>query len=48
MQKLLINDNYYDKKSFEEIENFIKVSIDYQELNEGITAEVKNNKKFKL
>ena len=48
VQKLLINDNYYDKKSFEEIENFIKVSIAYQELNEGITAEVKNNKKFKL
>jgi hypothetical protein len=48
VQKLLINDNCYDKKSFEEIENFIKVSIDYQELNEGITAEVKNNKKFKL
>ena len=48
VQKLLINDNCYDKKSFEEIENFIKVSIDYQELNEGITAEIKNNKKFKL
>ena len=48
VQKLLINDNCYDKKSFEEIENFIKVIIDYQELNEGITAEIKNNKKFKL
>ncbi len=48
VHKLLINDNCYDKKSFEEIENFIKVSIAYQELNEGITAEVKNNKKFKL
>ena len=48
VQKLLINDNYYDKKSFEEIENFIKVSIDYQELNKDMPAEIKNNKKFKL
>ena len=48
VQKLLINDNYYDKKSFEEIENFIKVSIAYQELNKDMPAEIKNNKKFKL
>ena len=48
VQKLLINDNCYDKKNFEEIENFIKVSIAYQELNKDMPAEIKNNKKFKL